>query len=366
MDWQGPAHAETTLSILERNDLSGRQSHALLGPARARHQPVMPDVVPAIQINDLRVDYGNFVAVDDVTLAVAPGEIFGLVGPNGAGKTSTFRVLATLMEPTYGGVKLAGIDIFEQPEAARHVMGYMPDLAPVPSDLKVWEFLDLFADAHQLGGAVQRRARADECLAQVNLSEKRGVFCKTLSRGQTQRLVLAKTLLHRPRVLILDEPASGMDPMSRRQLRMALRTLAAEGATVIVSSHILSELAEMCTSLCVMNRGKLLASGTVDEVRRVLGRAERTLVLSVLERGTAAAAWLETQAGVSAVKPSGERISFHFTGCAQEQAGLVTGLVHGEFRILALEEQKSTFEEILMDVATADPLHAGPSPPPFP
>jgi ABC-2 type transport system ATP-binding protein len=321
---------------------------------------------PAIQIHDLRVDYGNFVAVDDVTMEVPAGEIFGLVGPNGAGKTSTFRVLATLMEPTYGRVKLAGIDIFERPEAARRVMGYMPDLAPVPSDLKVWEFLDLFAEAHALGNAARRRERINECLDQVNLLEKSQVFCKTLSRGQTQRLVLAKTLLHRPRVLILDEPASGMDPLSRRQLRMALRTLAADGATIIVSSHILSELAEMCTSLCVMNRGKLLASGTVDEVRRLLGRAERTLVVGVVERAGEAAAWLAGQPHVTGVGAAGGRISFQFAGSVHEQAGLVSGLVRADFLVQVMEEQKSTFEEILMDVATNDPLNAGPPELPVP
>ncbi|MES2709031.1 MAG: ABC transporter ATP-binding protein [Verrucomicrobiota bacterium] len=319
---------------------------------------------PAIQINDLRVDYGGFVAVDDVTMSVPPGEIFGLVGPNGAGKTSTFRVLATLMEPTYGDVRLAGIDIFEQPENARRVIGYMPDLAPVPSDLKVWEFLDLFAESHGLGDAPRRNARIDECLEQVSLLEKRGVFCKTLSRGQTQRLVLAKTLLHRPRVLILDEPASGMDPLSRRQLRLALRTLAADGATIIVSSHILSELAEMCTSLCVMNRGKLLASGTVDEVRKTLGRAERTLTLGVVERLPEAAAWLGRQEHVKAVNPVGDRIVFQFAGSPREQAGLVTALVREEFLIHSLEEQKSTFEEILVDVAESNTSAS--SPPPLP
>ena len=253
-------------------------------------------LTPAIEIKDLRVDYGTFVAVNEVTLTVPPGEIFGLVGPNGAGKTSTFRVLATLMEPTYGEVRLAGVDIFEQPEAARRVLGYMPDLAPVPSDLKVWEFLDLFAEAHELGNWTARRERIEVCLRQVNLLEKWGDFCRTLSRGQTQRLVLAKTLLHRPRVFVLDEPASGMDPLSRRNLRLTLRSLADEGATIIVSSHILSELSEMCTSLCVMNHGRLLASGSVDEVRRLLGRAERTLTVGVLERSEEAAAWLATQA----------------------------------------------------------------------
>jgi ABC-2 type transport system ATP-binding protein len=305
----------------------------------------------AIEIRDLRVDYGNFVAVSDVTLSVPAGEIFGLVGPNGAGKTSTFRVLATLMDPTYGEVRLAGIDIFEEPEAARRIMGYMPDLAPVASDLKVGEFLDLFADAYGLGSAAARRARVDECLAEVALSDRKEVFCKTLSRGQMQRLVLAKTLLHAPKVMILDEPASGMDPLSRRNLRIALRRLVAAGSTVFISSHILSELAEMCSSICVMNRGQLLASGPVDEVRRLLGRAERTLTVVVLERADAAADWITEQAGVANLQRVGERISFAYSGTHEEQAGLLSGLIAERLRVTVFGEQKSTFEEILIDVA---------------
>jgi ABC-2 type transport system ATP-binding protein len=327
--------------------------------------PASP-TTPAIEINDLRVDYGSFIAVNEVSLSVPPGEVFGLVGPNGAGKTSTFRVLATLMEPTYGEVRLTGIDIFEQPEAARRVLGYMPDLAPVPSDLKVWEFLDLFAEAHGLGDARRRRARLEACLEQVSLSDKADVFCRTLSRGQTQRLVLAKTLLHRPRVLVLDEPASGMDPLSRRNLRLTLRSLTAEGATVIVSSHILSELSEMCTSLCVMSHGRLLASGSVDEVRRILGRAERTLSLGVVERGEEAAAWLGAQEHVQAVKLVRERVTFDFAGTQREQAALVTGLIRQDFLVAVLEEQKSTFEDILVDVAENHLPDGRPGPPPLP
>ena len=308
----------------------------------------------AIEIRDLRVDYGNYVAVSDVTLSVPVGEVFGLVGPNGAGKTSTFRVLATLMEPTYGEVRLGGIDIFEDPEGARRLMGYMPDLAPVPSDLKVWEFLDLYADAHGLGPAAARRERVDSCLTEVALTDRRDVFCKTLSRGQTQRLVLAKTLLHAPKVLILDEPASGMDPLSRRNLRLALRRLAEAGSTVFISSHILSELAEMCSSICVMNRGHLLAAGTVDEVRRLLGRAERTLSVALIERADTAADWLRSQPGVTELKRAGERLSLSFSGTHEEQAALLSGLVAQRLRVTAFAEQKSTFEEILIDVAEND------------
>ena len=196
----------------------------------------------AVDIRSLRVDYGDFVAVDDLTLAVPPGEILGIVGPNGAGKTSTFRVLATLMEPTHGDVFFDGVDIAEDPRQARRLMGYMPDLAPVPSDLKVWEFLDFYAAAYGLRDAHERRQRADRCLETVGLSNLRNNGCRELSRGQTQRVVLAKTLLHEPRVLILDEPASGLDPLARRDLRTALQSLAATGATILISSHILSEL----------------------------------------------------------------------------------------------------------------------------
>ena len=252
------------------------------------------DSAAAIDIRSLRVDYGNFVAVDDLTLMVPPGEVFGLVGPNGAGKTSTFRVLTTLMEPTYGEVILCGVDVLEDIETARRIIGYMPDLAPVPSDLKVWEFLEFHAAAYGLGTRTQRRERVAECLEEVALTDQRESWCKALSRGQTQRVVLAKTLLHRPRILILDEPASGLDPLARRDLRQALRKLAATGATVFVSSHILSELAEMCSSLCVMNRGKLLASGTVQEVRDQLGSNERTLTISLLNQHQEAVEWLRS------------------------------------------------------------------------
>lgn len=306
---------------------------------------------PAIDIRDLRVDYGSFVAVNDLTLQVPRGEVFGLVGPNGAGKTSTFRVLATLMEPTYGEVQIAGIDLAEDPESARRVLAYMPDLAPVPSDLKVHEFLDLFAEAHSLGKAAQRRERIDECLAQVQLSDERGKFCKTLSRGQTQRMVLAKTLLHRPQVLILDEPASGMDPLSRRHLRLVLRELADKGATVFVSSHILSELAEMCTSLCVMNKGKLLASGSVDEVRRIMGRSERAVTIALLDRVEEAFEWLRAREGVCEAFAVEKRIRFHFAGTEEAQAELLSGLILEKFRVTVFEEQKSTFEDILLNVA---------------
>ncbi|MDB6076293.1 MAG: Multidrug transporter ATP-binding protein [Akkermansiaceae bacterium] len=318
--------------------------------------PIPDSPPPAIDIRDLRVDYGDFVAVNDLTLAVPRGEIFGLVGPNGAGKTSTFRVLTTLMEPTYGEVFLDGVDIQEDREGARRIVGYMPDLAPVPADLKVWEFLDFHAAAYGLGTKLQRRERVAECLEEVALTDQRHKWCKELSRGQTQRVVLAKTLLHRPRVLILDEPASGLDPLARRDLRHALRRLAKTGATVFVSSHILSELAEMCSSLCVMNRGTLLASGTVDQVRHQLGSTERTLTVTLLDREAEAAAWLGTRPGIQHLKVSGAQVIFDFNGSDEDQAGLVEGLVAQGLRMRAFEEKRSSFEDILVEVAESNRL----------
>lgn len=306
---------------------------------------------PAIDIRSLRVDYGDFVAVDDLTLTVPRGEVFGLVGPNGAGKTSTFRVLTTLMEPTYGEVMLDGVDILEDIEAARRIIGYMPDLAPVPGDLRVWEFLDFHAAAYGLGSQGQRRERVAECLEEVALTHERNSWCKALSRGQTQRTVLAKTLLHRPRVLILDEPASGLDPLARRDLRAALNKLAAGGATVFISSHILSELAEMCTSLCVMNRGRLLASGSADAVRAQLGSTARTLTVTVLAGAQQAAAWLGSQAAVQGLRVEGQQVMFGFDGTAEAQADLVEGLLARGVRVRAFDERRSSFEDILVEVA---------------
>lgn len=313
----------------------------------------MSAVSPAIEIREMRVDYGSFVAVKDISLTVPPGEVCGLVGPNGAGKTSTFKVLTTLLQPTYGDVRLCGVDLFEKPEAAREMLGYMPDFAPVPSDLRVWEFLDLFAHAHGLGSLACRRRRIDECLEEVHLLDHRKSWCRQLSRGQTQRLVLAKTLLHRPRVLVLDEPASGMDPLSRRDLRLTLRRLSATGVSIIVSSHILSELADMCTSLCVMNQGRVLAAGPVDEVRDLLGDASRTLAVTVLPGSESTAAeYLRTvRPDVQELTVQGTRFSFRFHGPAAGQAALLSGLVAAGIRIRTFEEQKSTFEDILVHVA---------------
>ncbi len=307
---------------------------------------------PAVEIRELRVDYGNFAAVRDISLTIPQGEVWGLLGPNGAGKTSTFKVLATLAHPTYGEVRMCGHDLFEETEAVRRVLGYMPDLAPVPTDLKAWEFLDFYARGHGLQGTGAREVRVAECLDMVQMTSHRDSWCHQLSRGQTQRLVLAKTLLHRPKVLILDEPASGMDPLSRRDLRHTVQRLAEEGATVIISSHILSELADMCSSLCVMNKGRILSAGPVAEVQASLGGRARALVVATLaDEGARAEALVGAVVGVTQLVRSGDRLSFRFAGSGEEQAELLRMLVAGGVRVRCLEEQRTTFEDILITVA---------------
>jgi ABC-2 type transport system ATP-binding protein len=291
---------------------------------------------PAIDIRDLRVDYERFTAVHDLTLTVPAGEVFGLVGPNGAGKTSTFKVLASLMQPTYGEVFLSGVDVLEDKEAARRVIGYMPDLAPVPRDLKCGEFLRFYARAQGLGNARQCAARADECLEEVALTDHKNHWCHKLSRGQTQRLVLAKTMLHSPKVLILDEPASGLDPLARRELRGTLRKLASQGATIFISSHILTELAEMCTSICVMSRGKLLASGTVEQVRQQLGDDSRSISVVPLQALTQVPDWIRSIDGVTDARLDADTLALDFLGDDEAQANLLEEIIRRGLRIRGL------------------------------
>ena len=219
----------------------------------------------AVQTVDMRVDYGDFVAVNELCLNVPRGEIYGLIGPNGAGKTSSFKVLATLMEPTYGDVFIGGVDISLQPEEARKHLGYMPDLAPIATDLKVWEFLDLFASAYGLSGKI-RRTRIEECLGKVALDDKRNEYCKSLSRGMMQRLVWAKTLLHRPSLFLLDEPASGLDPLASNELSSSLKKISENGSAILMASHDIFRMRETCDKIGILKSGKLIKEMDTKDV----------------------------------------------------------------------------------------------------
>ena len=218
-----------------------------------------------LQIEHLSKKYGSFPALQDLSLTIADRQLHGFVGPNGAGKTTTMRILATLLKPTEGTAYIDGKDVVKNGNEARRLVGYMPDFFGVYDNLKCWEYLDFYARCYRIGAA-ERKKTSERLLALVQLEEKRDEYVEALSRGMKQRLCLARSLIHDPKLLILDEPASGMDPRARAEMKAILKTLRDMGKTVLISSHILPELAEMCDSLTILDHGELVFSGSVGEL----------------------------------------------------------------------------------------------------
>ncbi len=303
----------------------------------------------SVIVRDLRVDYGRRVAVDCLNLEIAPGEIFGLLGPNGAGKTSTFRVMSTLQEPTHGEIFLAGCDARRAPEQARAILAYMPDLAPLPADLRAEEYLRFFAECHGFFGKA-RDARVEECLEAVELCDRRREFCRRLSLGMRQRLVLASSLLHRPLVLILDEPASGMDPIARAALREALRRQAAGGATIVLSSHVLSELQDLCTSIGLMREGRLIDAGPLREVLQRQGARKRRLRLRTLGSVEALTHWLAGPDGLPGAAPRlvHKEIECDFAAGDAEQAEFFQRLGAAGLGVVSMREVETSIEDVIL------------------
>src|SRR5215475_10093673 len=239
-----------------------------------------------IKLENVSKYYKNFPAVVDLNLEIGRGEVFGFIGPNGAGKTTTIKMLSTLMLPTEGALTVGGFDVIKQPHEVRRLIGYMPDSFGVYDDLLVWEYLDYFAALYKLAPADRTRAIKD-VLELTDLGVKRNAQVMSLSRGMKQRLCLAKTLLHDPEVLLLDEPASGLDPHARIEIRELIRELCRMGKTIIVSSHILTELADFCTSIGIIEAGRLLTSGRIDEIT---ARLSGNVMLEIKVKGDSAAA----------------------------------------------------------------------------
>ena len=257
--------------------------------------------MPAIvEIRDLTRRYGSMVALDQLNLEIPQGAIFGFIGPNGAGKTTTMRILTTLLPASGGEAWVAGHSVLKDPLGVRKVVGFMPDFFGVYDNMKVWEYLDFFGRSYSVT-ATRRATMIGELLNLVDLGHKRDEFVMTLSRGMKQRLSLARTMIHDPALLILDEPASGLDPRARIELRELLKELRALGKTVMISSHILTELAEMCTHIAIIERGHLLAAGDVQTILRSL-QPHRTLELRVLDGADRAEALLRDYTGILNVR----------------------------------------------------------------
>src|SRR6188768_1359389 len=234
-----------------------------------------------IELNNFTKVYGEFVAVSNLNLKIGAGEMFGFIGPNGAGKSTTIRFLATLLRATAGEGTVNGHSVTKDPIGVRKSVGYMPDNFGVYDGMKVWEFLDFFAVAYQIPRS-RRKAVIGDVLELLDLTHKRDDFVNGLSRGMKQRLCLAKTLVHDPPVLILDEPASGLDPRARLEVKALLKELRSMGKTILISSHILSELADCCTSIGIIERGQLLMHGPINEVYRRI-RGNRIVVVKFLD-----------------------------------------------------------------------------------
>ncbi len=235
-----------------------------------------------IKTVDLTKKYGDAFAIRAIDLDLEAGDLFGFIGPNGAGKTTTMRIIATLLEPSWGEAYVCGHSVHTQPKEIRRLVGYMPDFFGVYDDMTVVEYLEFFAAAYRING-IDRRKRVNEMLDIVDLDFKRDAFANTLSRGQTQRLGLARTLLHDPQVLLLDEPLSGLDPRARIEMRNLLRRLGEMGKTVIVSSHILPELADVCNKVGIIDRGELKQNAKVSEVIRMV-RQHTVLIIQPSQR----------------------------------------------------------------------------------
>ncbi len=235
-----------------------------------------------IKTVDLTKKYGDAFAIRSIDLDLEPGDLFGFIGPNGAGKTTTMRIIATLLEPSWGEAYVCGHSVHTQPKEIRRLVGYMPDFFGVYDDMTVTEYLEFFAAAYRINGEA-RRKRVDEMLDVVDLDFKRDAYANTLSRGQTQRLGLARTLLHDPQILLLDEPLSGLDPRARIEMRNLLRRLGAMGKTIIVSSHILPELADVCNKVGIIDRGELKQNAKITDIIRMV-REHTVLVIQPADR----------------------------------------------------------------------------------
>ena len=303
-----------------------------------------------IETNDLTKKYGDLYALERLTIKLVAGDVYGFIGPNGAGKTTTMRILATLLNPSWGEASVCGYSIYTGSKDIRRAIGYMPDFFGVYDDMKVTEYLEFFAAAYRIQGP-GRRKKVDQVLDYVDLGFKRDALVTSLSRGMTQRLGLARVLLHDPQVLLLDEPASGLDPRARIEMRELIKRLRQEAKTIMVSSHILPELADICNKIGIIERGKLIFNGSVDDaIRQVRGNA--TFTVSVGDRNPEAAVTLATYPEVMAVKPDPKTglIDVRLKDGQEDGSFLPERLIRDGFRLKAFREKEVNLENVFMEI----------------
>ena len=302
-----------------------------------------------IQFQSLRREYGDLVAVCDLNVTIPENEVYGLIGPNGAGKTTILRMACGLLTPTSGSVTISGVDVHQDPELAQSHIGYLSDFFSVYDDLKVWEYLDYFGRAYKMP-AERLLPRIDEVIQQVGLEVKRDVLIRGLSRGMKQRLGIARAIIHKPKVLLLDEPASGLDPKARADLRNLLLALRAEGTTVLISSHILPDLEGFCTSIGVMEKGSMVRSGKIAEITSQESQHLCAVRLSWVGDAPAEQI-LRSMESLSDIAISGSQALFRFAGSDEELAALLQQLIAKGIRVISFGEVKQTIEDLYLKLS---------------
>jgi len=333
---------------------NGEETNDAAAPAPAPLTEAIPSAKPEtmIEIKSFSKYFGSFCAVQNLSLKIGKGDVFGYIGPNGAGKTTTLKFLATLLKPTAGDAFIAGHSVTRHIYDVRRHMGYMPDEFGVYDGMRLWEYLDFFAAAYKIPSA-RRKGIIDDVLELLDLTHKRDDFVEALSRGMKQRLCLAKTLLHDPDVLILDEPASGLDPRARIEMKELIKELRRMGKTIMISSHILSELADFCNQIGIIERGKLLAAGDIDEIRRSI-KEHRVLEIEMLDATDAAQRFIERQPGVIAVEPAGNVLRVEYAGNLEDVVALHHGLLDQGIRVVWFREHETDLEEVFMRVTKGE------------
>src|SRR5512135_600226 len=299
-----------------------------------------------IETHDLTKMYGDLYALNRLNLKLEAGDVYGFIGPNGAGKTTTMRILATLLNPSWGEAYVCGYSIYTKPKEIRRVIGYMPDFFGVYDDMKVIEYLEFFAAAYRIKGAARRKV-CDEVLDLVDLGYKREALVTSLSRGMNQRLGLARVLLHDPQVLLLDEPASGLDPRARIEIRSLLKELRAMGKTILVSSHILPELADICNKIGIIEQGALLVNGAVADVMRQV-RTVIVLNVAVADRQTDAANLLEAQPEVESVQDKNGVLIVKMKEDVARYSFLASRLIEQGYELTLFKEDEINLETAFM------------------
>lgn len=301
-----------------------------------------------LKIENLSKSYGSFKAVDKFNLTINEGEIFGFVGPNGAGKTTIMKIMAGLLAADEGTITLDGENILNDLDKLKRTIGYMPDFFGVYDNLTVMEYMRFYSSTYGIVDEVAI-SRAKELLELVGLQDKVNEYVDGLSRGMKQRLCLARTLVHNPSILILDEPASGLDPHTRHQLKTILKHLSETGKTIIISSHILTELAEMCSGICIVDKGKVILNGNIDEIMFQVD-SSNPLLIQVLDHANEAVELLKKNRYVRTIAVEDNKIMVTFIGRKEEEAKLLKDLITNDILVVSFRREQSNLESLFLKI----------------